>query len=174
MNPSNTKLKIGLITGVIVVLGAIVAIFKGGAVPNSSVTTLPTVDNSNTVPIAQTSTGDNSQNTPTPPATPPVAITSTYKDGTYSADGSYNSPGGPDSISVTLTLKNDIVTDTNVVPNPGDRTSARYQNMFVSGYKQYVIGKDITSLNLGKISGSSLTPIGFDNALAKIKAQAKA
>lgn len=181
MNSSNTKLKIGLIAGVIIALGAIVAIFKGGAAPNSSVTTLPTVDNSNTTPITQTSTGDNSQNTPappiktpvTPPATPLVAIISTYKDGTYSADGSYNSPGGPDSISVTLTLKNDVVTDVSVAPNPGDRTSARYQDMFVSGYKQYVIGKDITSLNLGKVSGSSLTPIGFNNALAQIKAQAK-
>jgi hypothetical protein len=174
MNSSNTKLKIGLIAGVVIALGAIVAIFKGGTVPNSSITTLPIVDNSNTAPIVQTNTGDNSQNTPTPPTTPPVATTSTYKDGTYSADGNYNSPAGPESISVTLTLKNDIVTGANVTANASYGRSAQYQNAFISGYKQYVIGKNISSLNLGRVSGSSLTPIGFNNALAQIKAQAKA
>lgn len=168
MNPLSTKLKTGIIVAVVFVIGAVVAIFKGGVTASSTVTTTPT-DNSNTQ-VAQPATS-------APDASSGVATSapgrSTYKDGTYSADGNYNSPGGPDSISVTLTLKNDIVTDANVMPHPGDGTSARYQSMFVSGYKQYVIGKDISSLNLTKVSGSSLTPIGFDQALVQIKAQAK-
>lgn len=109
---------------------------------------------------------------PTPTPTPVAA--SIYTDGTYSATGSYNSPGGQDQIAVTVTLSNDVVTDVSVVPKAGDRTSARYQAMFVSGYKQYVVGKDITSVHLDRVSGSSLTGIGFNAAIARIEAQAKA
>jgi len=54
-----------------------------------------------------------------------------------------------------------------------NRESQHYQSRFLSGYKQYVVGKNISSVNLTNVSGSSLTPIGFDNALTQIKAQAK-
>jgi uncharacterized protein with FMN-binding domain len=116
--------------------------------------------------------------TPTPVDTTPVpAVTDTktlrYKNGTYTATGSYNSPGGPDQIGVSITISNDIVTAASVTPMPGDRTSARYQGMFASGYQSYVVGKDIDSIKLNVVSGSSLTPIGFNDALAKIKAEAK-
>jgi len=118
-----------------------------------------------------------STTTPTPKPTPipqkKVAM-SVYTNGTYSATGSYNSPGGSDQIAVTVTLRNDIVTDVSVVPEAGDRTSARYQAMFVSGYKQYVVGKDISSVHVGRVSGSSLTGIGFNAAIARIESKAKA
>ena len=112
---------------------------------------------------------------PTTSQTPPADTgkRSVYKDGTYSATGSYNSPGGPDQLGVTVTISNDVIADVSVTSGAGDRTSQRYQNMFISSYKQFVVGQDISSLNLGKISGSSLTPIGFNDALAKIKTQAK-
>ncbi len=84
------------------------------------------------------------------------------------------SPGGEDQISVTLTLANDIITGISATEGAGDGTSRRYQNAFLSGYKQYVIGQNIANVNLTRVSGSSLTPIGFDDALAQIKAQAKA
>ena len=110
----------------------------------------------------------------TPPATIPKNYTSIYKNGTYSATGSYGSPGGTENISVTLTLSNDIITSVSVTSGAYDRRSQGYQNVFIANYKQYVIGKNIASVNLGKISSSSLTPIGFNNALAQIKSQAKA
>ena len=107
-----------------------------------------------------------------PKQTMPTA--SVYNDGTYTATGSYMSPGGEDQISVTLTLANDIITSVSAVSGAGDRTSQRYQNDFLSGYKQYVVGKNIATVDLTRVSGSSLTPAGFDNALAQIMAQAKA
>lgn len=109
-----------------------------------------------------------------PPATVPKQTASVYKNGTYTATGSYGSPGGQEQIAVTLTLANDIITSSSVTPEAGDRTSLRYQNAFISGYQQYVVGQNIASVNLTYVSGSSLTPIGFDNALASIKSQAKA
>ena len=100
------------------------------------------------------------------------APTTKYKDGTYSATGDYMSPGGPDSLSVTLTLKNGLVTDVNAEKGANDPRSSRYQDRFLSGYKAYVIGKSIDTLHLDSVSGSSLTPEGFNDAVNKIKTQA--
>ena len=111
--------------------------------------------------------------TTNPGATNPSS-TSAYKDGTYTATGSYMSPGGPDKLGVSLTIKNGIVTDATVTPEPGDRESQYYQGIFVASYKPLVVGKDISTIKLSKVSGSSLTSGGFDDALAQIKAQAKA
>ncbi len=99
---------------------------------------------------------------------------STYKDGTYTAVGSYMSPGGKDSVTVSLTLKNDIVVDSSVTNGANDSTSSRYQNFFISGYKQYVTGKKISDIHLDVVSGSSLTSRGFNEAVTNIEAQAKA
>ncbi len=112
--------------------------------------------------------------TPTPVATKETAGTSVYKDGTYTAVGSYDAPGGTEQITITLTIRNDIVTDASGVAGSYDRTSLRYENAFLSGFKQYVVGKNISSLQLGRVSGASLTPQGFNDALSQIKSQAKA
>lgn len=118
--------------------------------------------------------------TPTPE---PLVATSTpvdtvkknqYKDGTYSAVGSYNSPGGADKIKITLTLKNDVVTSASAVAMAGDPKSDYFQDKFIAGFQAVVVGKNINDLNLTVVSGSSLTPKGFNDAVAQIKLQAKA
>ena len=110
---------------------------------------------------------------PTVADIPKTTNTSAYKNGTYTATGAYESPAGYESITVTLTLDNNVVTKSSVIPNPNDRTSSRYMQKFIGGYSVYVVGQNINNINLGAVSGSSLTPIGFNNALAAIKAQAK-
>jgi uncharacterized protein with FMN-binding domain len=105
---------------------------------------------------------------------PPAAKSSKYKDGTYTASGTYNSPGGFDSLGVSFTINNDIVVDSNVTSGANDPRSARYQNMFISGYKPYVIGKNIDTISLDRVSGSSLTPAAFNEALGQIKTEARA
>ena len=139
------------------------------SIPSSTVppATVPTTPKVSEVPPVDTTNTNTGTKTPVP-------VAAIYKDGTYSATGSYMSPGGEDQVAVTLTLANDIITSVTVTPQAGDRTSQRYQSRFVSGYKQYVVGKNIASVNLSKVSGSSLTPIGFNAALTQIKAQAKA
>jgi uncharacterized protein with FMN-binding domain len=98
---------------------------------------------------------------------------STYKDGSYSATGSYDSPAGTESVKVSLTLAADKVTAATVVSEADDPTAASYQMNFISGYKPFVIGKDITAIKVSNVSGSSLTSIGFKDALAKIEHQAQ-
>ena len=116
--------------------------------------------------------------TQTPPpvtTTKPTTVSaSAYKDGTYSATGSYMSPGGQDMIGVTVTLSKGVVTKVSANPQPGDRTSSRYMDKFMSGYETMVVGKSIADLHLTKVSGASLTPIGFNDAISQIKTKAKA
>ncbi len=100
-------------------------------------------------------------------------ITTTYKDGVYTANGTYMSPGGPDSLDVTLTIKDGIVTASALKLYAGDDTSAKIMSMFEQNYTQYVVGQKLSTLNVGKVSKSSLTPIGFNDAVSKIRTQAK-
>ena len=98
----------------------------------------------------------------------------TYKDGTYSEPGTYVSPGGEEHIKVTLTLAKNTITAMKVVTVQADPTATGYEQMFEGGIGAATIGKDINTLNIGVVAGSSLTSMGFNKALAAIKADAKA
>ncbi len=103
----------------------------------------------------------------------PIFIQS-YKNGIYSAIGNYISPAGKEEIGISLTLKNNIVIDVNFISKATNEVSIKLQGMFANGYKEQVLGKDINTIKLDKVSGSSLTPKGFNDAIEKIKLQAKA
>ncbi|HSX47038.1 MAG TPA: hypothetical protein VLF87_03570 [Patescibacteria group bacterium] len=98
----------------------------------------------------------------------------TYKDGTYKATGSYESPGGTQSITISVTLKDGVITDTSATEGANDPTAQQHQDEFVGGYKQMIVGKKIDSVRLSRVSGSSLTSQGFNIAIDQIKNQAKA
>ena len=161
---------VGIAVAIIII--AVVVIFF--ATRNSAPQTAPVTANDNASSSAQIPVATTTTATTATDATTTVSSANQYKDGTYTATGSYQSPGGPDQISVTLTVKNDVVTDASIVKMPGDHESSRYQTMFESGYKAVVVGKKLSSLSVTKVSGSSLTPKGFDDAVAQIRVQAKA
>jgi hypothetical protein len=54
-----------------------------------------------------------------------------------------------------------------------DSTAASYEAAFEGGIQAIVVGKDIDSLNVGPVAGSSLTSVGFNRAIATIKGLAK-
>ncbi len=114
--------------------------------------------------------------TPTQQITPTIEQVAygNYKDGVYDVKGDYVSPGGPEEIDVKLTLKNNVVVDSTVTSLAERPKSQMFQGQFVAGYKQYVVGKKLDEINVPKVSGSSLTPKGFNDALNKIKNEAKA
>ncbi|WP_442576282.1 FMN-binding protein [Microbacterium sp. F51-2R] len=98
--------------------------------------------------------------------------TSTYVDGTYTAEGSYATPESVEQISVTVTLNNDVVTDVEVSGNPTKRESQEYQAKFIGGIADVVVGQDIDALSVSRVAGSSLTSGGFTQAIEQIKAEA--
>lgn len=97
-----------------------------------------------------------------------------YADGTYSADGSYQAPSGTESITVEVTLADDVVTEVDVTSHATDPTAKGMQTNFAGGIAGEVVGKDVDTLNVTRVAGSSLTSGGFKIAVDAIKADALA
>lgn len=108
----------------------------------------------------------------TAPAGNPSAAGS-YKDGTYSADGNYVSPNGTETVGVELTLAGGTVADVNITPHPSNPNTRKFQGEFASGIKSQIAGKKLDEIKVSKVAGSSLTSGGFNEAVTKIKSQAR-
>ena len=121
-----------------------------------------------------TSSTDSTASSASPSASTSTSSTTSFKDGSYSATGSYQTPGGQESIGVKVTLAGGMITDATVTQNASGGEAEEYQSKFVSGYKSQVVGKKISDVNLSRVAGSSLTPIGFNDAIADIEKQAGA
>jgi uncharacterized protein with FMN-binding domain len=98
---------------------------------------------------------------------------SVYQDGTYSADGTYVSPNGTETVGVELTLASGTVTAVNITQHPSNPNTRKFQGEFAGGIAAQVVGKSVDELNVSKVAGSSLTSGGFNQALDKIKAEAQ-
>ena len=109
-----------------------------------------------------------------PAETTDASTTSSYKDGTYTATGSYSSPGGRESIDLVVVIKGGVITETSMVTNAKDGDAKEYQAKFAGAYKNLVIGKSVDKVSLSRVAGSSLTSNGFNDALDQIKSDAKA
>ena len=162
MQDNKAKL-IGLVVIALLAIGgtgAVVVLNKQDSGQSSEATTTK-----QQTPVTETDSAASNSST--------TATTNTYKDGEYSADGTYRTPGGNETISVDITLKDNTVTAVSVEGN-GTGDSAEYQAMFKKGIASQVVGKKIDELNVSRVSGSSLTSTGFNNALDTIKQQAQA
>ncbi|SMQ62935.1 FMN-binding protein [Agreia sp. VKM Ac-1783] len=106
------------------------------------------------------------------PSTSAPAGSSEYKDGEYKAEGEYTSPGGKETVGVSLTLAGDKVTAVTVTPESTNPNGKKYQGEFADGIAAEVVGKSLNELKVSKVAGSSLTSGGFNDAVDKIKADA--
>jgi len=95
-----------------------------------------------------------------------------YADGTYTESANYQSPNGTETVEVTMTLENDIITAVEVVGDGDNPDSKHYQGEFAGGIGAVVVGKDIDEIAVSKVAGSSLTSGGFNDAVEAIKADA--
>ena len=110
----------------------------------------------------------------TDPATIDASDTSSYEDGTYRATGSYMTPGGTESIELTVVIKDGVISDTSIANNATDPEAVEHQELFSDNYKALVVGKPVGSVSLSRVAGSSLTSNGFNDALDQIKEDARA
>lgn len=99
---------------------------------------------------------------------------SAYVDGEYSADGQYSSPAGAENVSLTVTLEGGVIVDASFEADSEHPTSQKLQQQFQEGFLEEVQGANIDEVNLDVVNGSSLTPKGFNDALEKIKSEARA
>jgi uncharacterized protein with FMN-binding domain len=148
-------------------IAALVVIFLV-SISTAAVALLNSNDANHPQELASTPTlnsSSSSNNTTTSP-------TNTLKDGEYTADATYATPGGNESVGVTLTLKDGIIADINLMQHATGGETAEYQSRFASGYKQLVVGKKINTVTLSRVAGSSLTSNGFNDALEQIQKDA--
>lgn len=111
--------------------------------------------------------------TPSAGASSPATSGSTYKDGTYSADGNYVSPNGTETVGVELTLAGGTVKAVDITQHPSNPNTRKFQGEFAGGISEQVVGKNIDELNVSKVAGSSLTSGGFNQAVEQIKSEAQ-
>ncbi|WP_394938702.1 hypothetical protein [Psychromicrobium sp. YIM B11713] len=121
-------------------------------------------------PSASEANSDTAQ--PSSSSSASSAAGSSYQDGSYSADGHYTSPNGEETIGVKVTLASGVVSDLQLTPHPSNPNTQKFQGEFISGVNALVVGKKIDELNVSKVSGSSLTSGGFNQAIDEIKKEA--
>jgi uncharacterized protein with FMN-binding domain len=101
-----------------------------------------------------------------------AATTGSYTDGSYTASAEYTSPGGTETVEVTVTLADGVITEVEAVGDGDNPNSKRYQGEFSDGIADVVVGKSIDEISVDKVAGSSLTSAGFNDAIDEIKAEA--
>ena len=113
--------------------------------------------------------------TPGTSAAPSAAAGSaSYKDGTYSADGNYVSPNGTETVGVTVTLAGGAVSDVQITQHPSNPNTRKFQGEFAGGIQSQIVGRNLNEIKVSKVAGSSLTSGGFNQAVEKIKSEARA
>ena len=105
-------------------------------------------------------------------ATSDTTSNATFADGTYSATGTYSTPGGQENVRVQATLSGGKVTAVKTTGSAQGGTSAQYQSEFLDNYEGEVVGKNVNEISLSRVAGSSLTSNGFNAALEEIMSDA--
>lgn len=92
---------------------------------------------------------------------------------TFSADVSYLTPARTaHDMRVSLVVDNaGVVTDASIIYDNGEGFSNGHQERFDGAFKAEVIGKSLENISLSRVGGASLTSGGFNEAVAKIRAE---
>lgn len=100
---------------------------------------------------------------------------SSYKDGVFTADGSYDADDGDvhEDIDFALEIADGKVVSLELIGEAGHPISKHHQEDFMAAMPAQIIGKDIADLHVETISGASDTTTGFKKALADIQRQAQ-
>jgi hypothetical protein len=92
---------------------------------------------------------------------------------TYSSEVSYLTPARTThnmTVNLTLSAEGTIV-DSNIIYDDGGGFSNANQERFDAAYKSEVIGQNISTINLSRVAGASLTTEAFNEAVAEIEAK---
>lgn len=126
------------------------------------------IQNTNT----ETNTLPETTPTNTSTSSSPVSA-SIYKNGSYNVTTDYMTPAGKETLGVNISVNSDKVSSVEVTNMASDKTSKNYQNRFIASIQSQILGKTVDTASVGVISGASLTSNAFNQALMKIKAEAK-
>lgn len=150
----------------------------GGTITSVPKTSVPGQTSTHTTAATATPTttllATTAPTTPLPTTVLPTTVVTTTNVSavSYSADGIYNTPAGPQTIGVTLFIQNRIIQSVTITNKATDTESRNYVTRFSSGISAKVVGLSIdNSFNFTSVNGASLTVTGFKNAVAIIRPQ---
>ena len=87
-----------------------------------------------------------------------ATVAALVPDGDYTKDVSYRYHSGTETVTISVTIKDDVVTAATVTGNNPNRQSARYISAVNAALPSLVVGKRIDQINIPhQVSGSSLT-----------------
>lgn len=126
--------------------------------------TQSTTTNTATKKVTTTQT----QTTQTPVVSKPVSTSKTV-----ATTVKFNVPKGHmDSMTVTATVKDGVITALNYSQNSSNRDSEEYYQSFENSFSNSsVVGKKIGSVQLSRVGGASLTTEAFNQALSNLAQQ---
>lgn len=109
-----------------------------------------------------------------PPANLPARVGNvpSYRDGTYGVVGHYETPGGSETLGVTIALKAGLVTNAAVTVEAKSPTARQFQDQFTSRYSTQVVARKLSTVEVSRVAGASLTSVGFNRAIAQIRSAA--
>jgi hypothetical protein len=176
----NAKIKLAAIVVSVIVIAGIVALadhlksknhdMASTTAPSGTAATQSVPDTSSDSAASTTPSGTSSS----PGAASNSSSTSSLKDGIYTASDTYIVPPGKESIQVTVTLQNGVITASSIQNSENDHDSAQFQQDFAAVYKSHVVGKNISGLKLGALAGASDTADAFNQAISQITSKAQA
>lgn len=102
------------------------------------------------------------------------APASPYRDGTFAVTGHYETPGGSETIGVSLTVAAGVVHDATVTVEATSPTARQFQEQFATRYASQVVARNLADVKVSRVAGASLTSVGFNRAVAEIQAAARA
>jgi hypothetical protein len=176
---THTSKTIALIAAGLVVVGALLMFLFNNGAEAPAVAEVPVVPPAGEPPVPPQQPAVVPEGEVMNPAVVPVGAPSSmndmdqmYADGTYTTTGDYKAPSGPESITVKLTLENGVVTKSEVTGTSKNDVTQKFITGFSQNHTAFVVGKKIDEVNLTVVSGSSLTPFGFNAAVEAIKKEA--
>lgn len=127
----------------------------------------------NTAPKTDTpAAAPTSQDTPAEQSSETVASVSstiaTPKDVMQTKEISYMSPAGSETIKVSLTTKDGVITSVTATPLATNPISLKLQTAFAGDVSKNAVGKAIKGLKVDTVSGASLTTAAFNEFLASV------
>lgn len=97
---------------------------------------------------------------------------SLFRDGEYASTGRYLTPGGDESIEVTLRVRDGVITAATSRTEALSPTARQFQEQFRVAIAAQVVARPLSSVTVDVVAGASLTSSGFNDALARIRSEA--
>jgi len=170
LQQKNLFARVGKVTAILSSATLSLLVVGAGCAPAPAANVSVDIESPVNVPPASAPTEAPDESATEPSATVPA---NKYKNGSYDAEGYYRSPAGTEKVGVTLEVEDDTVVGVTFTAHATHPKSAAMQAAFKGGISAVVVGKSLDEIDVGVVSGSSLTGIGFDEAVAKIKLEAQ-